>query len=288
MTRETRFQLFGTTALALALALPAAPATAQDGGESGRSGEMRSAAAEPSTTDAASASGQGAMEMRDSERIPMAEWSYETLYSDGRSAQRMIEIADVDGRSEEDIGEVEDMIVAPDGRVLALVVEIGGFLDMGDVHVAVPWEEIEMTGAEDGIRVPIDEDNIGEYTLFQADMLEAGEAGETVVAGVDDAPTGQRAWRASELIGDYARVRDDDVWSNYGYVSDMIIEDGKVASVVITPDVSYGVGGYYAMPYYGYDTGYGWTPGSTRYDMPYEKVDMADLTPFEYEEMRTN
>jgi hypothetical protein len=88
-------------------------------------------------------------------------------------------------------------------------------------------------------------------------------------------------WRASNVIGDYARVRDGEAWAEYGYVNDLIVRDGKIASVVVTPDVSYGVGGYRAYPYAGvYD---GWTAGDTYYDLPYTVEEIDRVEAFDYD-----
>ena len=89
-----------------------------------------------------------------------------------------------------------------------------------------------------------------------------------------------RAWRASELIGDYARLRDGNAYGDYGYVSDLILRDNKVAAVVVQPRAGYGPG-YRAYPYYGYP--YGWNAGSPYYDMPYTEDDILDAEPFDYD-----
>ncbi|MBX9961427.1 MAG: PRC-barrel domain-containing protein [Burkholderiales bacterium] len=39
------------------------------------------------------------------------------------------------------IGKIEDMIVSPDGKVSAAVIEVGGFLGIGSHRVAIPVEK---------------------------------------------------------------------------------------------------------------------------------------------------
>lgn len=41
----------------------------------------------------------------------------------------------------ERIGKIEEMIVSPDGKVTMAVVEVGGFLDIGDHRVAIPVQQ---------------------------------------------------------------------------------------------------------------------------------------------------
>lgn len=49
----------------------------------------------------------------------------------------------------EDIGEVEDIILGSNGEVRAVIIGVGGFLDIGDKDVAVPMSQIKMV-REDG------------------------------------------------------------------------------------------------------------------------------------------
>jgi sporulation protein YlmC with PRC-barrel domain len=41
----------------------------------------------------------------------------------------------------ERIGKIEDVIVSPDGKVTMAVLEVGGFLGIGDRRVAIPVEQ---------------------------------------------------------------------------------------------------------------------------------------------------
>jgi hypothetical protein len=50
------------------------------------------------------------------------------------------------------IGEVSDLIVTEDGQVEAIVVDIGGFLGLGEKRVALPWNSIIVV-EPDGERV---------------------------------------------------------------------------------------------------------------------------------------
>jgi sporulation protein YlmC with PRC-barrel domain len=42
------------------------------------------------------------------------------------------------------IGDVDDVLVSPDGRVNALVVGVGGFLGIGEKHVIVPFNAVKV------------------------------------------------------------------------------------------------------------------------------------------------
>jgi sporulation protein YlmC with PRC-barrel domain len=47
--------------------------------------------------------------------------------------------------SEEKIGEISDVLVEKDGRIGAFIVSVGGFLGMGEKHVAVPFHAVRAT-----------------------------------------------------------------------------------------------------------------------------------------------
>jgi putative membrane protein len=52
------------------------------------------------------------------------------------------------GTNGEDIGEVDDVVIGPDGRVVAVVVGVGGFLGIGQKDVAIPFSALEISAAE--------------------------------------------------------------------------------------------------------------------------------------------
>ena len=218
--------------------------------------------------------------------VPLADWRYDELYTDGISVDDMIG-SDVKGPTGDDIGDVENVLIGQDGQVLSVVAEVGGFFELGDTHVNIPWDMVEASKWDDGIEIPFTQDTIEDFTLFTDEVVTASDAASEVEevegdgAGVVD--TGGRVWRAGELIGDYARLKDGDGFANYGYIDDLIVRDGKVAAVVVSPDVAWGGGGYYAYPYYGYD--HGWNPGREFYDLPYERTEVEALEPLDREQI---
>ena len=51
----------------------------------------------------------------------------------------------------ENIGEVDDIVIGPNGQVHALVVEVGGFLGLGENPVAVRYERFTRDVNDDGL-----------------------------------------------------------------------------------------------------------------------------------------
>ncbi len=65
---------------------------------------------------------------------------------------------DVYGVRGDEVGELNNLLIGPDGRVRAGIIEFGGFLGIGDHHVAVPWDQLSVQG--DRIVVNMTEDQI--------------------------------------------------------------------------------------------------------------------------------
>ena len=197
--------------------------------------------------------------------VDLADWDYQTLY-EGWMAESMIG-AGVIGENDEEIGEVENIIIGPDNQVQSIIVEAGGFLDIGDTHLRVPWDQVELGEAMDTVTVPVSEENVDDFTLFE-------EGAEPITGG-------PRAWRATELIDDYVYLEDG---TGYGLVQDLVFsQQGELQAVILEPDVAYDVDGPYALPYYGYD--YGFDPGYDYYELPYTEDDIAGLDTFDDEAM---
>ncbi|MBB6180301.1 PRC-barrel domain-containing protein [Pseudorhizobium flavum] len=212
--------------------------------------------------------------------IPLSEWNPDELYRTAWSAEALFD-RPVYGAGDERIGDVEDLIIGPDGKLLSVVAEVGGLWDIGDTHVSVPWEEVTVR-VDGSIAIPVTEENADDYGVLRGSETNFGNR---IVSDLDNEELGPRAWRASELIGDIARVRDggsqaEGTYRGYGYVEDLIFNDGKVTAAVVDRDPAGPDGrGAVAYPFYGY--GYGWTPGNPYYDLPYDRGEVSTLEPFD-------
>lgn len=56
--------------------------------------------------------------------------------------------SDVVNASDEKIGSISNLIVDKDGQIVGIIVGVGGFLGMGEKHVALSWDAVEITTAE--------------------------------------------------------------------------------------------------------------------------------------------
>jgi hypothetical protein len=208
--------------------------------------------------------------------ITLNNWDYEGIYRNGWSVEQLMDDADVVGALGEDIGSVENVFIGERGRILGIVAQVGGFWDIGDTHVFVPWNQVTVSPTLNRVIVPITEENVDQYSTYADSVLRRADTRRTQVVD-DDLATGPRIWKATDIIDDYAYVGDN---VGYGYVNDLIFTtDGDLHAVVVNAGTAYG-GGYRAFPFYGY--GYGWNPGLPYYNTRYGENDIVDLRRFEY------
>lgn len=95
----------------------------------------------------------------------------------------------------------------------------------------------------------------------------------------DDLRTGPEVWKATDLLNDYAVLQSGE---GYGYVTDLIFEGDRLKSVVVNPGSGYGAYGPRAYPWAGYGTAW----RHDRYTMPYEPRELAEIDPFDYDQLQ--
>jgi sporulation protein YlmC with PRC-barrel domain len=208
--------------------------------------------------------------------IPLSEWRYDELY-EGWYADAVLGMPVRGPQGGDDIGEVKNLLIDTQGTIVALIAEIGGFGELGDTHVAIPWSAVERRA--DAIKVPVTEDTVTEYGLFEDDFFSRLDVG-AVGAVTEDVRTGPRVWKATELLDDYALIEPGEP---YGYVSDLVFDDaGRLKSVIVNAsNAELGYLGDYAYPWYGHEQG--WRPEARAYQLPYTREQIAGLTVFDYE-----
>jgi hypothetical protein len=68
----------------------------------------------------------------------------------------MLTGARVYGANDEDIGEVSTLLLTDDGKIERAIIDVGGFLGIGEKSVAVSLEELTILQGDDNVRVYID------------------------------------------------------------------------------------------------------------------------------------
>lgn len=164
--------------------------------------------------------------------------------------------ADVYGPDGDEVGEVENIYVGPDGQIRRVLIETeDGFLGLGEQFLAVKWADLTYSAQDNRVETSVDEDNLQKYSIL------------------DDEPeaTG-RAFRATELIGDYVRLSNAQY---YGYITDLVFsEDGKLQGLVTTADVSYGTLPRRLIPFAAAEGAF--EPGTDFYPAPYTSEEIAE------------
>ncbi|MGK9201058.1 PRC-barrel domain-containing protein [Sinorhizobium meliloti] len=212
--------------------------------------------------------------------IVLSEWRYDPLYATGWSVDQVFDEAAVVSRNGEEIGDVENIIFNEQGDVVALIAEVGGLWEIGDTHVSIPWSEVELSQDAARITVPVTEETADDYAAAAGDRgtIRKNETGQ-VATVEEDTAAGSGLFKATDIMGDGAYLNSN---QRYGYVNDLIVNDGRLAAVV--SDVR-GANGrsYYAFPYTGSAA---WTRDPGRYDIPYGPEEVTVVQVFEYDKMQ--
>ena len=192
----------------------------------------------------------------------LGNWDAQRLYRNTWSAEEMID-TDVRGQAGEEIGEVKDIVVGQDGRITQVIVEVGGFLEIGDQHIGVPWRDVRIGENMQFVQVPLREVENGTYSLHG--RIPQGE----------EVATALTSWRVNELIGDYASLEDN---PRYGIVRDLIFNDrGEAQGIIVQRGAGpWGRGGWYGYPYYGFSR------GAYAYPLPYRTSQLGEAGRFDY------
>jgi sporulation protein YlmC with PRC-barrel domain len=148
----------------------ATPATGTSGGAMGTSGSAMAPASGTATTTTAPAAGTAAtngtaasdtaandgaaVDRATLKEIPAAELTAENL-----------EGTTVYGAEDANVGDIGDVVLTKDGKVDAIIIDVGGFLGIGEKQVAVGMDDLKFMQDEDGDRYL--------YTTFTKEQLEA-------------------------------------------------------------------------------------------------------------------
>jgi sporulation protein YlmC with PRC-barrel domain len=108
--------------------------------------------------------------------------------------------ASVYGPDNASIGEISDVLIAPDGKIRAVVVSVGGFLGAADKDVAIPFQALSITrgpaaGAVDKIKADYSKQQLNDAPRFAYDQPanattgQGGTGGIGGIGGIGGAPS---------------------------------------------------------------------------------------------------
>lgn len=217
------------------------------------------------------------MEAADSNKpdpIPLAEWEYSSISKLGIRAQYLLG-KEVFGAKGNEVGNVENVLIRSH-EIVAVLIELGGFWEFNDTHIAVPWKEVELT--QDGLKIPVTKNTVDDYTLFAENSFVTAESlTQTQSTQVDESfATGSEVWKLTALLHDYVVLESG---AGYGYIAGVIFsKDGKIQAIVVQRTVGDNDDGAYAYPFYGFRA----EPHGSFYTLPYDSDQMVVMEPFQY------
>jgi sporulation protein YlmC with PRC-barrel domain len=88
-------------------------------------------------------------------------------------AERLIGTS-VRNPQDENVGKISDLVLDDKGSVTAAVISVGGFLGIGDKHVAVPWNEVKLQDGGRNAVIAMSKDQLKSAPAFKT--REAAEA----------------------------------------------------------------------------------------------------------------
>jgi len=191
-----------------------------------------------------------------------AEGGFVTFSADQVRASTLIG-QEVFGPDDQSIGEIADLVLQEDGETRAAIIDVGGFLGVGEKQVAIPFDQIEVSaeGEETRVMVALSQEELEQLPEFQApEDIAATEQPEATaeqpeVAATEEQPAAEgegaamtgtgfepvtQDLSAAELIGAPVLGSDD---ANLGEVGDVVFNaDGMIEAVVIDVGGFLGVG----------------------------------------------
>lgn len=184
-------------------------------------------------------------------------WNEREVHN-GISLNRLVGM-DVRGKNGKSIGEVHNVIVTGQGRISAVVVESGGFMDIGDRHFRIPFEQVQFGRDMDHVIVPLSQQTAQQYR--------DRATGEQVRTGAGE-------YRLSRLKDGAFSLQDG---TRAGDVEDLIAtRSGNIRAVVV--DTDFGPGGLRSVPFdisrFDFERG--------TYNAPFSRNDMSGWGPWDY------
>lgn len=145
---------------------------------------------------------------------------------DGWSVVRFLDEMVVEDADEAPAGIVEDIIFGTSGRLISLVVRIGGFWDIGERLINVPWSEVEIRSATTLV-VPITEQSVEAIEEDLNAVLSREEAATLLMLRPNEITID--VWKASDAIGIPTNLSDRRA---YSLVEDLIVVSDRIVAVI--------------------------------------------------------
>lgn len=182
----------------------------------------------------------------------------QTLYSGWRSSQVLGDR--VFSKNGEYLGTVRNIVVADDGKIIALISEEAGIGITPEFVFRLSWNDVVKPPHGGVVIADLADVKSKQFGLFPLPLN-----------GSEDKKSQGEEFLLSKVLGDYARLQ---TGAGYGLVKDVVFsQQGRLLAVLVARDASRG-GGTLAFSYPG-RTGR-WSPSAGYYGLPYVTGDEAD------------
>jgi PRC-barrel domain len=147
-------------------------------------------------------------------------------------AQAMLDAAVSTDGGADDWGGVRDILVGPDGRVAAVLIETGGHLGIGAMIFSLPWTAVAYSDGFDRLLIDRERLDLAPYSIYGGiDVIDVEETDRIVRFEAGSARPGARLTPIGDILGCPLDEAPED-----GIVTDMLIDPaGVVRRVVIAP-----------------------------------------------------
>ncbi|UTH44781.1 PRC-barrel domain-containing protein [Loktanella salsilacus] len=126
-----------------------------------------------SDTDATSTNMESADTMEGAGAPMMEKDGYTTAVNADVTAEELTGL-DIYGPNDEEVGEISDLIIAEDGTVTDVIVDVGGFLGLGEKPVSIAYDDVQLMKQTDGddmrAYVSMTEEQLEELPQYEAPM----------------------------------------------------------------------------------------------------------------------
>lgn len=78
---------------------------------------------------------------------------------------------------DENIGDIDDVLVTPDGQIEQVVVSVGGFLGIGSKKVAIDWEDVQVTAGANNAVVNMTREQLENAPAWEEPQRESSGSG---------------------------------------------------------------------------------------------------------------
>ncbi|HSK40177.1 MAG TPA: PRC-barrel domain-containing protein [Arenibaculum sp.] len=143
-------------------------------------------------------------------------------------------------------GTVMDMLLGPDGRILAVLITAGGHLGIGEMIFSIPWNRAVFSADLDRLMVDFDEIRLAPFSPFGGvHRIEREEVDRFVRFEARPLEAGPGLWKATELLGRPLPAGRD---GEPAVVADFVVApDGGIVTAVAAPEVAVGKGSFLGL-----------------------------------------